>query len=180
MEKPKSFSLKDRVDEAKVAKRFGVSREEVRDAISAIAGSSIEVSATKRKEDMQQYLRHVYDELAREWSFENMVHMMATAHTEMVARAIAEPLLFGKEGIRALKDVAHLLYPIEKMSVKRQLPAGDTKETLLARITTRLLEDKTVDSGDVIEGDTVSAGVGEGADGSTHEVIVDEPTEGND
>lgn len=139
----KKFSMADRVDEVQTAKRFGVSREDVRAAIADIESSrtqSIEISVTKRKEELQQYLRHVYDQLAKEWGFENMIDMMAVAHLEIVARAITNPEKYSNQGIRALKDVATLLYPPEKASMKRTLPAGDTKEKLLERLAGRLLE----------------------------------------
>lgn len=165
----KEARLEEQVSVDRTAKRYGVEREDIRDAIAEIESAhTIEISATKRKEELQQYLRRVYDDLAKSWSFTNMAHMMATAHTEIVARAIADPRAFGKEGIRALKDVSQLLYPTEKLSIKRRLPDGDTPSDLLNRIRRRLVE-----SGEVIDAEPISATVSEAPEAVASEQVLE-------
>ena len=139
----KQMPFAEKVNEAQTARRFGVSREDVKAAIDDIASSresTIEVSITKRKEELQEYLRHVYDEMAKEWGFENMIYMMATAHTEIIARSITNPEKFSQQGIRALRDLQPLLYPIEKATMRRTLPPGDDRDKVLDRLKSRLLE----------------------------------------
>lgn len=137
------FTLKDRVNESQTAARFDVDRESVRKAIEDIENSrtsSIELTVTKRKEALQEYLEATYDRLARTWSFESMIEMMAVAHTELVARCIADPQTFGNKGLKALHEVSGLLYAPQKATVKKTLVPGDTAEKLLRRMQVRLLQ----------------------------------------
>lgn len=136
-------SLRDSIHVAKTAGRFEVSRDDVRQAIEQIeaerqAAPTIEVTAERRGSELLEYLRAEYDRCARVWGFADMIHMMAVAHTEMVARAIHDPASFGREGLRALKDLAPMLYPAERVTAKRTLPAGETKVAVLERMFKRL------------------------------------------
>ena len=141
MKPPKPFSLQDRVNEVKTAERFQVDVTDVRSAIKAIVaekGGEIEISVTKRKGQMTDYLRHVYDEAAKAWQFADMAHMLATYHTEVIARGIANPDRFAKDATRVSSDVAKIVYPKETASIRRRLPSGETKEAILERLVTRL------------------------------------------
>jgi hypothetical protein len=83
------FKLSDKLDTETTAKRFGLSVEDVKDAISGVeSGAELKVTVTRRREELQQYLQHLYDSEARKWSFESMAAMMATAHVKIVAHAI--------------------------------------------------------------------------------------------
>ena len=142
-----TFKLSDRQAEAAgIAERFETSRDEIRHAVAAVNASQpvveVKVSLTKKRAELQDALLDLYDRKARKWSFNNMAEMMATAHVELVARAISHPETFGKEGISALKEVQKLLYPIEKATKTetRRIPAGDSREIVLQRIEDRLKE----------------------------------------
>lgn len=140
MKPPKAFSLKDRIDEVKTAERFEVGVQDVRGAIKAIVAEKgeITISVTKRKAQLTEYLRHVYDEAAKSWDFVDMAHMLATYHTEVMARGIANPEKFAKDATRVGSDVARIVYPKETASIKRRLPAGESKEQILERLVARL------------------------------------------
>ncbi len=143
MKPPKPFSLKDRVDEVKTAERFQVETGDVRSAIKAIIaekGGEITLSVTKRKDEMTQYIRHVYDEAAKSWEFADMAHMLATYHTEVMARGIANPERFARDATRVGSDIARIVYPKETASIKRRLPPGESKEQILERLVARLAE----------------------------------------
>lgn len=142
MGEKKTF-VKPKVDEARLANRFGVERDDVKAALESIENSrtqSIELTVTKRKEELQEYLEEVYDRLARSWNYENMIEMMAVAHTELVARAIADPQAFGHKGLKALHEISGLLYAPQKATVKKTLVPGDSAEKLLQRLQTRFLQ----------------------------------------
>ncbi len=153
------FKLSDRqAESSQMAKRFGVERDEIRAAVAEVNTSKqpvveVKISLTKRRAEMQEALVELYDRKAREWSFDNMAEMMATAHTELVARAIHHPETFGKEGIATLKEVQKLLFPIEKATKTeiRRVPAGDNSEIVLARIEERF-EEKKIGSGSTLNG----------------------------
>ena len=139
MDKP--FSLQDRLDETKTAERFEVGVTDVRAAVKAIVaekGAEVTISVTKRKDEMTQYIRHVYDMAAKNWEFEDMAHMLATYHTEVMARGIANPDKFAKDATRVASDVARIVYPKETASIKRRLPPGESKEQILERLVARL------------------------------------------
>jgi acetylornithine deacetylase/succinyl-diaminopimelate desuccinylase-like protein len=138
--KPKPFSLRDRVDEVKTAERFEVGVSDVRATIKALEEErgDITISVTKRKAQLTEYLRHVYDQLAKSWQFEDMAHMLATFHTEVVARGIANPEKFAKDATRVGSDIARIVYPKETASIKRRLPPGESKEQILERLVARL------------------------------------------
>jgi hypothetical protein len=140
--KPKPFSLKDRIDEVKTAERFEVGVADVRGAIKAVMAESgdVEISVTKRKAQLTEYLRHVYDQLAKSWEFTDMAHMLATFHTEVIARGIANPEKFAKDATRVGSDIARIVYPKETASIKRRLPPGESKEQILERLVARLAE----------------------------------------
>ncbi len=141
--KPKPFSLQDRVDEVKTAERFQVDVTDVRSAIKAIVserGADVTISVTKRKDQMTDYIRHVYDQAAKNWDFADMAHMLATYHTEVMARGIANPDRFAKDATRVASDVARIVYPKETASIKRRLPDGESKERILDRLVTRLTQ----------------------------------------
>jgi hypothetical protein len=151
MKPPKPFSLKDRVDEVKTAERFEVDVTDVRSAIKAIVaekGGEVSISVTKRKDQMTQYLRHVYDEAAKAWDFVDMAHMLATYHTEVIARGIANPDRFAKDATRVGSDVAKIVYPKETASIKRTLPPGESKEVILDRLLSRLTSTTAVPAED--------------------------------
>ena len=145
-----AFKLSERqAESAQVAVRFGLEREELKQAVAAVNASkqpevTVKVSLTKRRAEMQDALEDLYDKSAHKWGFANMAEMMVTAHTELVARAISHPESFGKEGLSALKEVQKLLYPIEKATKTetRRVPAGDNREIVLRRIEDRLKEKK--------------------------------------
>ena len=132
--------LTDKVDVPRTAERFGVKSGEVREAIRELETErgTITLSVTKRKEELTQYLRHVYDQLAKSFSYEDMAHMLAAFHTEIIARGIVNPERFAREAAKAAADVAKIVYPKETASIKRSLPMGETREEILARIVDRL------------------------------------------
>ena len=143
MSAPKPFSLKDRVDEVKTAERFQVDVGDVRSAIKAIVTDrkgDVTISVTKRKDQMTDYIRHVYDVAAQNWDFADMAHMLATYHTEVMARGIANPDRFARDATRVASDVARIVYPKETASIKRRLPDGETKDQILDRLVARLTE----------------------------------------
>lgn len=141
-----TFKLSDRqAESAQIAERFDLDRDEIKRAVKQVNAEAIvevKVSLTKRRAEMQEALIELYDRKARKWSFANMAEMMATAHTELVARAIHHPETFGKEGIATLKEVQKLLFPIDKVTKteKLKIPAGDSQEIVLQRIEERLEE----------------------------------------
>lgn len=140
--KSKPFRLADMVEPEKEARRFGLSVEDVRDAMSGVQEEAeLRVTVSRRKEELQQYLQHLYDTQARKWSFESMAEMMATAHAKIVAQAIVNPG-YSKEAIATLRDVAKILYAPDKMSVTRRLAAGDSREALLRRLSDRIRQDQ--------------------------------------
>lgn len=143
MKPPKPFSLQDRVDEVKTAERFQVDVGDVRSTIKAIIAEKsgdISISVTKRKAQMTDYIRHVYDEAAKNWEFVDMAHMLATYHTEVMARGIANPDRFARDATRVASDVARIVYPKETATIKRRLPPGESKEVILERLVSRLQE----------------------------------------
>jgi hypothetical protein len=143
-----TFKLSDRQAESlQIAERFGLERDEIRAAVRTVNTSKepvveVKVSLTKKRTEMQDVLSEMYDRKAREWSFESMADMLTTAHTEIVAIAIRKPETFGKECIATLKEVSKVMFPIEKATktVKRRIPAGDSREIVLQRIEDRLEE----------------------------------------
>jgi len=124
------------VDEAKTANRFGLSREDVRAAISQVQAESppIEVSASLSKSELHDYIKSVYNKKARAHNFVDMVDMMATCHIEIVARGIARPEQFSREALKALSEIAKQIYPQQKLAVRRALPPGDSKQAVLERV----------------------------------------------
>lgn len=135
--------LTDKVDVEKTARRFGVSREDVKSAITEVVrerGGELSISVTRRRHELNQYIRHVYDEAAKNWDFQDMVHMLATYHTELLARGIVHPERFGKEAAKVASDVAKFVYPKETAKITRSIPVGETKEEILERLTARLSE----------------------------------------
>ena len=136
----KPFSLQDRVDEVKTAERFAVDVTDVRGAIKAIVQEKgdVTISVTKRKGQLTEYIRHVYDQAAKSWEFADMAHMLATYHTEVIARGIANPDRFARDATRVGSDVARIVYPKETASITRRLPPGESKEEILERLVARL------------------------------------------
>lgn len=135
--------LTDKVDVDKTAKRFGVARSDVKEEIVKVLaerGEEISISVSKRREELTQYIRHVYDMAAKDWKFEDMVHMLATYHTELLARGITNPERFGKEAAKVASDVSKFVYPKETAKITRKLPPGETAEEILTRLRTRLAE----------------------------------------
>jgi len=132
--------LTDKVDVPRTAERYGVQPGDVREAIRELEAErgTITLSVTKRKEELTQYLRHVYDQLAKSWNYEDMAHMLATFHTEIIARGIVNPERFARDAAKTASDVAKIVYPKETASIKRTLPMGETREEILARIVDRL------------------------------------------
>lgn len=134
------FSLSNRIDIAKDSQRYGLSRNDIKRAIAdveadrAVESAQVQLTITKRKSEYGDYLHELYNEMARGWKFDDMAHMMARAHTEIVARAIAQPETFAGEGLKALKEIARLVFPMQKATVTRSLPPGDTKEDVLQRL----------------------------------------------
>jgi len=174
LDESKPFSLKARVDEIKTAD--GLNREEVRAAIAEMdkGGGEVKVTVTKRRREMQDYLRYLYDKLAQEWSFESMAEMMATAHVELVARAITNPEKLGKDGLTAIRDITKVLYPVEKAAISRRLPSGDDREAVLKRLVSRLQEDRALPI-DVQVQDTDDKSVDEGPEVASHQNRVELP-----
>ncbi len=136
----KPFSLQDRIDEVKTAERFAVDVTDVRGAIKAIIQEKgdVTISVTKRKGQLTEYIRHVYDQAAKSWEFADMAHMLATYHTEVIARGIANPDRFARDATRVGSDVARIVYPKETASITRRLPPGESKEEILERLVARL------------------------------------------
>lgn len=139
---------------AKTSQRFGLSEDEVRDEIAKVQAErslngppgppgpppsdTVKVSATVKKAELHTYLLATYDKLAQSYGFDDMVVMMATAHVKLVANAIAKPESFGKEGLKSLEAISRMLYPTQKASVTRRLPAGETKHDVLQRLFKRM------------------------------------------
>lgn len=145
-----TFKLSERqAESARIAERFGLERDDIRAAVAEVnrtkePETTVKVSLTVRRAEMQEVLTELYDQKARKWSFANMADMMTTLHTELVARAIHHPEDFGKEGLTTLKEVQKIIYPIDKITKteKRKVPAGDSREIVLKRIEDRLEEKK--------------------------------------
>jgi hypothetical protein len=130
-EPARAFKLAKRAKSERVAERFNRPRAEVQAAVAQIVQADDTVTVTRTRREMHDYLRALYDDLATKWGFESMAHMMATAHTELVARAIDAPDRLGKEGLTALKEIAKLLFPAQKVTASRRLAAGDDREAVL-------------------------------------------------
>jgi len=160
-------SLRDAVDVAKTADRFGVTRDDVRRGIEQIEAEqrtlpTIEVTAERRGSEMVEYLRAELNRCARSWGYVDITHMGARLWTEVMARAITDPAHFGREGLRALKDLAPLVYPLEKVTAKRTLAPGETKVKILERMFKRMgsLESETPTA---IEATVAEADEGQGS-----------------
>lgn len=146
---PGGFSIRDKVDAAKTAQRFGLTETDVHTELTRVqgelglavperVGGEVVVEASVKKSELHNYLLHVYNKMAQSYNFVDMATMMATAHVKLVASAIAKPASFGKEGLKALSDISRILYPPQRASIKRALPPGETKDEVLARIFNRL------------------------------------------
>ena len=142
MAKPKPFRLEDRVDIARTAERFEVTTGDVKAAISQVMEERGEVtlSVSRRNQEMTQYIRQVYDEQAKAFSFKDMVHMLAVFHTELLSRGIVDPNRFAKEAAKVSADVMKFVYPKETATVTRKLPPGESRDVILARVLSRLKE----------------------------------------
>ena len=147
--KARPFRLEDKVDVDRTARRFEVSTGHVKDAVRQVMEERGEVtlSVTRQHQELVQYIRSVYDEQAKAYSFHDMVHMLAVFHTELLSRAIVNPERFAREGAKIGADIAKFVYPKETATITRTLPPGESREMILSRVLARLGEQNLLPPG---------------------------------
>ena len=96
--------------------------------------NSILISYEGRNNRFVDDLRKVYDYIAQNvYGFKTMDHMIAIAHTEIVARCIEDPVKFGPSAIKAIAQIQEKIHPQEKITAKKEVP-GSSKHEIIKRL----------------------------------------------
>lgn len=93
--------------------------------------NSITVTYESRsRKDIAQAHRLLYDFLAQHWGYKSADHMIAVAHTEILAKAIADPIKFAPSALKAIPQIQEKIHPQEKVTAKETIPGGSKSEIL--------------------------------------------------
>lgn len=84
----------------------------------------------KSRKDTAAAFRKAYDFLAQHWGYKSADHMIAVAHTEILAKAIADPLKFGPSALKAIPQIQEKIHPQEKVTAKERIPGGGKSEII--------------------------------------------------
>jgi len=109
------------------------SRVELVEANKSIAldksPNSITISyESKSRKDTAAAFRKAYDFLAQHWGYKSVDHMIAIAHTEILAKAIADPIKFAPSALKAIPQIQEKIHPQEKVTAKERVPSGGKSE----------------------------------------------------
>jgi hypothetical protein len=95
--------------------------------------NSITITYEGKNNRFVEDLRRVYNFIAESWGYKSMDHMIAIAHTEIVARAVQDPLKFGPAAIKAIAQIQDKIHPKEKITATQKI-AGESKQDRIDRL----------------------------------------------